>query len=207
MNKARILNVTESAIHSVLKMPFTVLDVAHLGFWLVWCYVPIGHRSPWGLWTTRMRKWFRIHQKRHGGPTESAYGTLRLISSLLMALPAFLYFRTYTDAEQGMSIAQYVLINATIVMVKLWWVLFFDYRDSRGAFAMGIIGTTFGVTTVALCGVVVGRNAPAGTAEGWAAFSLFLAHALWVLYLTAVAWNWQSAMGVNRKQARLMDVK
>jgi hypothetical protein len=26
-------------------MPFTELDVAHLGFWIVWCYLPIEHRS------------------------------------------------------------------------------------------------------------------------------------------------------------------
>ena len=124
-----------------------------------------------------------------------------------MSMAAFLYFRTFTDAEQGYSIALYVLLNGTIVLFKVWWILLFDYKDSRAAFVVLLFGTAFNVVATVLCGVVTGRSVTGGAVEGWISFGLLALHSLWLLYLTIVSWNWQRALGVGRREARRINVK
>lgn len=159
-------------------------------------------RSPWGLWTTKTRNWFRVNRARYGGIGESAFGTLRLITSLALALGSFFYFRAHIAAEQALSIAQFAIINASVALFKVWWALFFDYRDARAAFVVIMFATFFNVAAAVIAGVVAEES----PGLGWTSFGLLLFHALTLAYLTAMSWNWQVHTGMTRKQARALDV-
>ena len=178
---------------------FTTLDVAHLTVWLVFSYFPITHRSPWGFWSTAARNWFRKRRTQGGGgPGEEAYGTLWLFTHGLVALAAFFYFREpVNQTDQGLFIASYVLVVANVVFTKMWAVLFFDYRDATAALWMALCVDATGIALAVL----------AGLAQSWVAMSLHIAHTLWFVYLTGVSWKWHTLYGLNRKEARALDVE
>jgi predicted permease len=120
-----------------------------------------------------------------------------------MALGSFFYFRTHIATEQALSIAQFVIINASIAMFKVWWAMFFDYRDSRGAFVVIMFATFFNVGAAVIAGVVAEQS----PALGWASFALLVFHVLVLAYLTVMSWNWQVRTGMTRKQARALDIE
>ena len=164
-------------------MVLTSNDISHVLVWLVWEYYSFAFKSPWGLWSPQTRDKFRSkrRQTKYIGPTESVYGTVWLITPLLLSAGSFIFFREFeTVALQWIYITNFILIVATSVFNKLWRPLFFDYNLYLAAAWMKGLAL--------LCNIIC--CAMVGISNAWVPLGLYTLHALWLTYMIYVSVSW-----------------
>lgn len=183
---------------------FTREDGAHAALWLLFSYWQVAHRTPWGLWTTAQRTWYRRTRRQLGGPSEHVWGTLWLFSHGIMGIGLFATFR-HADALQSLYWAAFVLALAHLVLEKVWKTLFWDYRDSLAAAWVGgasvlTLGGLFGVS-VAMSVQLVPRVWP------WVGVGCLAAMLVYSVYTLALSVHWARFTALSRKDARNLHIE
>lgn len=188
---------------------FTVVDVVHLGYWLLATTLPITHRSPWGLWTKKREQKFTKERAIAGGPSPAAYGTLWIFLKFMLSFAFFIFFRQYQSQDQGIYIAMFFVAHIHILLSKIQEALYFDYDlYAASAWIAFVLFSTL-VAALVLLGIT-GGNAMAGEeAPAWVSFGLIIPNAIWWMYMTWVAYRWYVAFENRgkasiRKRQRLM---
>lgn len=183
-------------------MVFTQGDIALLASFLFGSYFPIAHRSPWGLWTTQQRQWYRADRSKYGGPPDWLWGTLFLFEHAFPAIGSFLFFRAYDVDHQSITIASFILVMGIVALRKVWEALFFDYRDSRGAAYVAWGAVLLYIPLLVLVIITASNGALGLRGQGWTACALFAVHMGWLVYVASLSLYWQMYAGMTRKEAQ-----